>query len=53
MKYIMDQTIYEAVTNTRIICYTCGHSWPIADGGDDLYICHICYHDNNPSNTLK
>jgi hypothetical protein len=38
----------EIVTDTDIICDNCGWDWPIADGGDDLYICHKCGHDNNP-----
>jgi hypothetical protein len=38
----------EIVTATEIICDNCGWEWKIADGGDDLYICHKCGHDNNP-----
>jgi hypothetical protein len=38
----------ELVTDTEVICDNCGWEWPIADGGDDLYICHKCGHDNNP-----
>jgi len=38
----------ELVTDTDVICDNCGWDWPIADGGDDLYICHKCGHDNNP-----
>ena len=38
----------ELVTATEIICDNCGWEWKIADGGDDLYICHKCGHDNNP-----
>ena len=40
--------INELVTDTEVICDNCGWEWPIADGGDDLYICHKCGHDNNP-----
>jgi hypothetical protein len=40
--------IKEIVTATDVICDNCGWEWPIADGGDDLYICHKCGHDNNP-----
>jgi hypothetical protein len=32
--------------NTLIICKECGHQWNIEDGGDDVYICHKCYFDN-------
>ncbi len=38
----------EIVTATQVICDNCGHSWDIVDGGDDLYICHKCNHDNTP-----
>ena len=37
----------ELVTSTEIICDNCGWDWKIADGGDDLYTCHKCGHDNN------
>jgi hypothetical protein len=40
--------VTELVTDTEIICDNCGWEWEIADGGDDLYICHKCGHDNNP-----
>jgi len=40
--------VSELVTDTEIICDNCGWEWEIADGGDDLYICHKCGHDNNP-----
>ena len=42
------ETLNEIVTDTDVICDNCGWDWPIADGGDDLYICHKCGHDNNP-----
>jgi nicotinamide mononucleotide adenylyltransferase len=46
---ILDQKkLQETVTDTEVICDNCGWHWPIADGGDDLYICHKCNHDNNP-----
>ena len=38
----------EIVTNTKVICDNCGWSWNKADGGDDLYICHKCGHNNTP-----
>lgn len=46
---ILPNTIQELVTDTEVICDNCGWEWEIADGGDDLYICHKCGHDNNPS----
>lgn len=45
---ILPNTIKETVTATEVICDNCGWEWPIADGGEDLYICHKCGHDNNP-----
>jgi len=45
--YIQD-VVTEIVTDTEVICDNCGWEWSIADGGDDLYICHKCGHDNNP-----
>jgi nicotinic acid mononucleotide adenylyltransferase len=41
--------LQEIVTDTKVICDNCGWNWPISDGGDDLYICHKCNHDNNPT----
>jgi hypothetical protein len=46
---IVSPVVKEIVTDTEIICDNCGWEWPIADGGDDLYICHKCGHDNNPA----
>jgi hypothetical protein len=42
------EILKELVTATEIICDNCGWKWKIKDGGDDLYICHKCNHDNNP-----
>jgi ribosomal protein S27AE len=55
MKYILGHVkyIHETVTATSIICDKCGWSWLIADGGNDLYVCHQCGNDNTPSDTLK
>ena len=41
-------TLTEGVFGDRIVCDNCGWSWPIKDGGDDLYICHDCGYDNTP-----
>jgi hypothetical protein len=46
---ILPNTVNELVTDTEVICDNCGWEWPITDGGDDLYICHKCGHDNNPN----
>jgi len=41
-------SVNEEVVGEKIKCDNCGWSWNIVDGGDDLYICHKCGHDNNP-----
>jgi hypothetical protein len=41
-------TLTEGVFGDRIVCDDCGWNWPIKDGGDDLYVCHKCGHDNTP-----
>jgi hypothetical protein len=53
---IVSPVIKEIVTDTEVICDKCGWHWEIADGGDDLYICHnilpsgdMCEHNNNPN----
>jgi hypothetical protein len=45
--YIQD-VVTEIVTDTEVICDNCGWEWDISEGGDDLYMCHKCGHDNNP-----
>jgi len=42
----------EAVVDDRIECDKCDHSWPISTGGDDLYICHECGHNNAPTEMI-
>ena len=46
---ILPDTINELVTDTEVICDNCGWEWKIEDGGDDLYTCHKCGHDNTPN----
>jgi hypothetical protein len=48
MKDLIRRVIRETVTDKEIICDKCGWSWDIADGGNDLHICHECGHDNEP-----
>ena len=43
--------VFEKIQGDSIICDNCGWTWKIADGGDDLYICHKCGHDNTPKQT--
>ena len=46
-------TLTESIVGDRIECDNCNWSWPIKDGGDDLYICHKCGHDNTPLQEKK
>jgi hypothetical protein len=45
---LVSPVIKEIVTDTEVICDNCGWEWKIEDGGDDLYMCHKCGHDNTP-----
>jgi hypothetical protein len=46
-------SLNEEVVGGRIVCDNCGWSWRIEEGGDDLYICHKCGHDNTPLQEKK
>lgn len=37
-----------SIDSERIDCQKCDWSWKVADGGDDLYVCHKCGYDNEP-----
>ena len=43
-----DSILNEAIVGEKIKCDNCDWSWNIVDGGDDLYTCHKCWHDNTP-----
>ena len=43
-------SLNEAIVDDKIECDGCGWSWKIIDGGDDLFMCHKCGHDNTPLN---
>ena len=43
---IISKSINEEVVGDKIVCDNCGWSGNIEDGGNDLYICHKCGHDN-------
>lgn len=43
----------EAIVGDKVECDNCNWSWDIKDGGDDLFICHKCGHDNKPLNENK
>jgi hypothetical protein len=40
--------ISEEIQGDSIVCDNCGWTWKIKDGGDDLFMCHKCGHDNTP-----
>jgi hypothetical protein len=46
-------SLNEAIVGDKIECDNCDWSWNIVDGGDDLFICHKCGHDNEPVNEKK
>jgi len=39
-------SLNEAVVGDKIECDNCDWSWDIVSGGDDLFVCHKCGHDN-------
>jgi hypothetical protein len=41
-------TLTESIVGNKIECDNCDWSWNIIDGGEDLYLCHKCGHDNTP-----
>ena len=48
--FLTNYFVTEEIKDKKIICDKCGWSWDIKDGGDDLFICHKCGHNNS---TLK
>ena len=50
-KFNLNEDLKEAIVGDKIECDNCDWSWNIKDGGDDLYICHKCGHDNEPHST--
>jgi 8-oxo-dGTP diphosphatase len=47
----MSTLITEA--EAKIHCTNCGWLWNKKDGGNDLYMCHKCGHDNKPKLNLR
>ncbi len=39
-------SLNEAIVGDKIECDNCDWSWNIKDGGNDLFICHKCGHNN-------
>ena len=48
-----DSILNEAIVGDKIECDNCDWSWDIVSGGNDLFICHECGHDNAPISEKK
>jgi len=46
-------SLNEAIVGDKIECDNCDWSWDIVSGGNDLFICHECGHDNAPISEKK
>jgi len=46
-------SLNETIVGDKIECDNCDWSWDISSGGDDLYTCHKCWHDNTPIEEKK
>ena len=44
----LDKSLNEAIVGDKIECDNCDWSWDISSGGNDLFVCHKCGHDNEP-----
>jgi len=53
MSKLIKKLLKEALLDKRIFCSNCGWSWKVKDGGDDLYVCHKCWHDNSDNYLQK
>ena len=51
--YALSGGIAERIEGDSIVCDNCGWNWKIKDGGNDLFICHECGHDNEPNYTTN
>ena len=40
--------VNEKVVDDVVICDNCNWQWEMKDGGDAMYLCHKCGHDNHP-----
>jgi hypothetical protein len=46
MKYVK---LFEEFTPNVVTCENCGWQWKLQDGGNDVFVCHECGHDNSPN----
>jgi hypothetical protein len=40
--------LHEGFDPNVVNCTSCGWTWKLQEGGDDVFICHKCGHDNTP-----
>jgi len=45
---LYNDLVNEAIVGDKIECDNCDWSWDIVSGGNDLFVCHKCGHDNEP-----
>ena len=50
---LVDNSLNETIVGDKIECDNCDWSWDISSGGNDLYTCHKCWHDNTPIDENK
>ena len=50
---LYNDLVNEAIVGDKIECDNCDWSWDIVSGGNDLFICHECGHDNAPISEKK
>lgn len=54
MKIILTESQFNSLLeSSKIKCQKCGWSWKKSEGGDDLYVCHKCGHNNEPKSPSK
>jgi hypothetical protein len=41
--------VNEKIVGDEVVCDKCGWSWKMEDGGNDVYKCHKCNHNNKPT----
>ena len=48
----INNVVKEEIVGDKIECDNCDWSWDIVSGGNDLFICHKCGHDNESKTEL-
>jgi ribosomal protein L37AE/L43A len=44
---------FEEYSANQVKCDECGWKWRLEEGGEDVYICHECGHDNSPEHVQE